>query len=85
MKKIFTMITVCAATLAMYTASAGTPFQAVRSTLTYSHRSFAQGNSRSVTTLRYCHQLCPSSLDTPAVYWRLASTLLLDIASGSGA
>lgn len=80
MKKLFTMITVCAATLAMYTASAGTLNGEVSPT--YSHRSFAQSNSRSITT---CDTVTNVSfaLDTSAVFlWPAPGC---GYASGSGA
>ena len=80
MKKIFTMITVCAATLAMYTASAGTLGH--KGNPTYSHRSFAQSNSRSTTT---CDTVTNVSftLDTSAVFlWQSPG---VGYASGSGA
>jgi hypothetical protein len=66
MKKIFTMMAVCAATLAMYTVSAGTLGHEGNPTY-YAHRNFTLNSSRSITTCDTVTNVS-LSLDTPSIF-----------------
>ena len=75
MKKIFTMITVCAATLAMHTASAGTPASTGKTLYSQPTVSKIPGNSSALRSTTVCDTLVNlSAADSGRIYlWRAPS------------